>query len=66
MGTGVGKEVVEIVVGQEKLPAGHLPLPREQQAVTQGGGHRPPVWWAGVRIQEYKRNIGVEIFNPHP
>ena len=52
MGTGVGKEVVEIVVGQEKLPAGHLPLPREQQAVTQGGGHRPPVWWAGVRIHE--------------
>ena len=52
MGTGVGQKVVEIGIGKEKVPAGHLPLPRKLQDVTQGGGHRPPVWWAGVRIHE--------------
>ena len=52
VGTGVVQEVVKIGIGQEKVPAGHLPLPRKLQDVTQGGGHWPPVWLAGVRIQE--------------
>ena len=52
IGEGGGYRKGEIGGGQEEVPAGHLPLPRELQAVTQGGGHRPPVWWSGVRIQE--------------